>query len=166
MVKISLLIILQIFILVYASEDEVEGKVYQLIQEKVYKNFDEYDIISTLPIPKSYIKTLDDKNVDDVNCKFKGVSNLYLYLHCDFISSQKVISSFPITLRIKEGGKVVVEKNRKVSVLYIDRNIKIKMLGIALQSGKVGDYIEVKNISTGKVLKGKVVSSDEVIIEP
>lgn len=163
--RFILLSILQLFMMVYASE-EIEHKVYRLIQEKIYKEFSDYSIVSILPIPKSYLKTLEGKEFDSINCKSKGNSNLYLYLDCEFINDNQPVSSFPVTVRIKEGSKVLIEKNKKVDILYIDKNIKIKMLGVSLKSGKLGDYIEVKNLSTGKILKGKVISDSEVLIEP
>lgn len=60
--RFILLSILQLFMMVYASE-EIEHKVYRLIQEKIYKEFSDYSIVSILPIPKSYLKTLKVKSL-------------------------------------------------------------------------------------------------------
>lgn len=145
--------------------DEVEPKIYKMVQEYVFTEFGEHGVQAILPIPKSYMKTLEGKDFDEVKCRLKGKSNLYLYLDCDFMFKGQKVSSFPITTRIREGSKVAVEKNQKVAIVYVSKNLRISILGVALQNGKIGDYIEVKNLSTGKVLKGKVVSEGEVLIE-
>lgn len=159
------IIILLLSFKVYSQED-LESKVNQMVSEHVYSNFSSYEIISILPISKSYIKILEGKEFDSVVCKSKGSSNLYLYLGCSFKHMGVDVASFPVTVRIKEGSKVAIEKNKKVSILYIEKNFRISLLGVALQSGKIGDIIEVKNISTGKVLKGRVISETEVLVEP
>ncbi len=50
-----------------------------------------------------------------------------------------------------------VFKNRNVKILYSKGALNIELLGLALENGALGDIIRVKNISTNKVIKCKVV---------
>jgi len=81
------------------------------------------------------------------------------------LKDEEIVATIPITFRISATTKWAVVKNQKVSIVYLNKNIKIQMLGVALENGKEGDYIKVKNISTGKELVGKVISNDTVLIE-
>ncbi len=56
-----------------------------------------------------------------------------------------------------------VKRRSSVKILYRKNGIKIELLGIALENGKRGDIIRVKNISTNKVLRCKVLSSGSVL---
>ena len=49
---------------------------------------------------------------------------------------------------IKEGQKVKIEHKVKGLLIVVD--------GIALKSGMKGDYLEVKNENSGKIIKGWV----------
>ncbi|MEZ0323931.1 MAG: flagellar basal body P-ring formation chaperone FlgA [Hydrogenothermaceae bacterium] len=147
------------------GDEDLNSKLDKMLNSYVKENFNQYEIISLVPIAKSYVKTLEGKDFDKVECTSKGNSSMYLYLNCSFLNGNQLVSSFPVTFRIKEGGKPIIEKNKKVDIIYIIKNLKIKIMGVALQSGKIGDVIEVKNISTGKILKGKVISENEVLIE-
>lgn len=161
---VYLFLLLIFFSGVFADED-VEVKLNKMLGDYVYSNFRDYDVISILPVAKSYIKTLMGKDFDDVNCKSKGNSGMYLYLDCQFLENGKPVSSFPVTVRIKDKGNETVRKDQKITIIYTSKNIKIGLLGVAMNSGKVGDVIEVKNISTGKVLKARVLSNTEVLVE-
>ncbi len=59
-----------------------------------------------------------------------------------------------------------VFKNAPVRVVYVSNNIRIEMVGQALQNGALGDIIEVKNISTGKKLLCRVIGSGVVEFVP
>ena len=58
--------------------------------------------------------------------------------------------------------RYAVKKRQNVTILYRKGAIKIKLLGLALQNGMVGDIIKVKNIGSGKVLLCEVVSPSVV----
>ncbi|MEJ5173675.1 MAG: flagellar basal body P-ring formation chaperone FlgA [Hydrogenothermaceae bacterium] len=147
------------------GNEDLNSKLDKMLNDYVKENFSQYEIVSLVPIAKSYIKTLEGKEFSKVECKSKGSSSLYLYLDCSFYKDDQLIASFPVTFRIKEGVRPVVEKNRKVDIVYISKNLRIKIMGVAVQSGKVGDIIEVKNMSTGKILRGRVISENEVLVE-
>ncbi len=55
-----------------------------------------------------------------------------------------------------------VKKRRNVKIVYQKGAIHIELLGLALQNGRVGDIVRVKNLSTNKVLRCKVLRSGVV----
>ena len=151
------------FLCVNAGEKLEKAK--SLALEYARENFKDVDIIDVVKIPKSFEKNISG-DFNRLECKSKGKSSLYLYITCDLFSEEgKLVGQLPITFRIKETTAETVQKNQKISIVYLNKNIKIKLLGVALENGKEGDYIKVKNISTGKELIGKIISSEEVLVE-
>ncbi len=55
-----------------------------------------------------------------------------------------------------------VKRKRSVKIIYQRGAIHIELLGIALENGNVGDIIRVKNLSSNKVLRCKVLSDGVV----
>ena len=55
-----------------------------------------------------------------------------------------------------------VKKNSSVKIIYRKGPIRIELLGLALENGKKGDIIKVKNLSSNKVLRCEVLSSGSV----
>lgn len=59
-----------------------------------------------------------------------------------------------------------VKRGDKIAIVVSFGTMKITDKGEALQKGNMGDLIEVKNLRTGKTLKGTVISKDTVEIAP
>jgi len=53
----------------------------------------------------------------------------------------------------------IVFKQKKVKIVYKKGAIKIELVGIALENGVKNQIIRVKNISTNRIIKCKVVSA-------
>ena len=50
-------------------------------------------------------------------------------------------------------------------IIYADLNgINVKMAGNALQNGHLNEWIKVRNISSGKVVEGKIVNEKKILI--
>lgn len=58
----------------------------------------------------------------------------------------------------------LIRQNDSVSIIYNQSNIKLRTMGIALQSGAIGDNIKVKNESTGIIVHGFVKGKNLVEI--
>lgn len=58
-----------------------------------------------------------------------------------------------------------VKKGNRVTLKFIKRNLLIETIGIALESGKIGDTIKVKNPETNKILIGTVVDEGAVSLK-
>ncbi|MDH3892627.1 MAG: flagellar basal body P-ring formation chaperone FlgA [candidate division Zixibacteria bacterium] len=59
-----------------------------------------------------------------------------------------------------------VENGRDVSIVYTEGMCRISADGRALQAGLAGDYIKVKNKSSGKIILARVVDATAVAVDP
>lgn len=59
-----------------------------------------------------------------------------------------------------------IEAGREVSVVYSDGLCNITAAGVAMQTGMAGDYIRVKNRSSGKIIMARIVDESAVAIDP
>lgn len=59
-----------------------------------------------------------------------------------------------------------VEFGRDVAIVYIDGLCRISTEGKALQSGLAGEYIKVKNKSSGKIILARIVDATAVAVDP
>ena len=50
----------------------------------------------------------------------------------------------------------------QVTISYQGKHISVQMEGIALENGQYGDWINVKNTKSGKVILAKVVAEKKV----
>ena len=57
---------------------------------------------------------------------------------------------------------VIIKRNQMVYIIARGKNFVVKARGLALQEGREGANIKVKNISSKKILLGKVISPEEV----
>ena len=90
-----------------------------------------------------------------------------------FHSPDEVIGKVPA--RVLKAGQllrrnmvqmpVAVEVGTPVNILVDMNGIQVKAEGIALQKGRIGAYIRVKNARSGKFLRGKVIDAHTVQIE-
>jgi len=56
-----------------------------------------------------------------------------------------------------------IKPNTKVKIIYDKNGLRIELLGKTVEGGKIGDIIKVKNISTNKVIKCKVLDTNTVL---
>ena len=90
-----------------------------------------------------------------------------------FHSLDEVIGKVPA--RVLKAGQVLrrnmvqmpvaVEVGTPVNLLVDMNGIQVKAEGIAMQKGRIGAYIRVKNARSGKFLRGKVIDAHTVQIE-
>ena len=58
----------------------------------------------------------------------------------------------------------MIGKDMKVSIIHKSKYITVQMDGIALENGQYGDWINVKNIKSGRIILAKVVAEKKVNI--
>lgn len=83
----------------------------------------------------------------------------------DTIYSEKLLAGTKLEDKHIESNSSV-KKGDKIAIVVSFGTMKITDKGEALQKGNMGDLIEVKNLRTGKTLKGTVISKDTVEIAP
>ena len=59
-----------------------------------------------------------------------------------------------------------VESGREVSIVYTNGLCRISAQGVILQKGMAGDYVKVKNKSSGKIVLARVVDKSAVTVDP
>ncbi len=59
-----------------------------------------------------------------------------------------------------------VEAGREVTIVYTNGLCQVSTTGIALQPGRAGDYVRVKNKSSSKIIYARIVDSKVVAVDP
>lgn len=75
------------------------------------------------------------------------------------ISPNRIIN--PINLKLAK----LISKGDIVSITAITDGIKVTVKGMALQQGRLGEMINVKNLTSKKIIEAKVVSNKDVLIK-
>jgi flagella basal body P-ring formation protein FlgA len=75
-----------------------------------------------------------------------------------FIGAGSALSSNQVRARI------LVHKGDQVRIIAGDNEVAIEVAGTALESGEKGKQIRVQNLSSQKIIKGKILSADSVIV--
>lgn len=58
----------------------------------------------------------------------------------------------------------LIKKGDQVRIIVSTDQVAIEMLGIALESGEKGKQIRVQNQSSGKIIKGNILSADSILV--
>ncbi len=72
------------------------------------------------------------------------------------IKAGSVIKPFMVT------PDYAVKKRKNVKIIYQKGAIRIELLGLALDNGNIGDTVRIKNLSSNKVLRCKVLQNGVV----
>jgi len=104
---------------------------------------------------------------EDITIELKPISRLPQ----DVILDKDSVIGKEVRMSLKAGTilryshierPVVIKRNQMVYIVARGKNFIVKAKGIALQDGRSGSNIKVKNISSKKILWGRVISSEEV----
>lgn len=57
---------------------------------------------------------------------------------------------------------LLIKRNQEVEILAKGKNFIVKTKGIALQNGRMNEFIKVKNLSSQKIIQGKVIAEGVV----
>ena len=88
-------------------------------------------------------------------------SDKYFRVRWKFTDNGRVVKSFVVSVKVNP--HYLVKRGNPVKVVYVKGPIKIEIIGIALENGREGDIIKVKNPSTGKILPCRVVGENVVL---
>lgn len=87
-----------------------------------------------------------------------------------FFKASEIVGS-KIKRSVNKGGLLTtssmyldydVEKGHAVDVVFQSNRIRLETLGMALESGLIGDTVSVKNRQSGKLLRGVVIEKNRV----
>ncbi|MFT2110689.1 flagellar basal body P-ring formation chaperone FlgA [Marinomonas sp. 2405UD68-3] len=79
------------------------------------------------------------------------------------IASRNININTVITDKITE-LPIIIKKGSRIVIKAQSSTISIKMNGESLENGVLGQQIRVKNTSSGRIVYGKVVSSNEILV--
>ncbi len=127
---------------------------------KVFKKV----VLARNHIRRNQVLTPDDIQLVEIDTK--NLSHGYFLQIKDVIG--KVARRVILKNRIVHPNSLKFAKLiRKGDVIYltaVNQAIKVSVKGIALQNGQLGQFIAVKNLTSKKVIEGKVVGKKEVYI--
>jgi flagella basal body P-ring formation protein FlgA len=58
----------------------------------------------------------------------------------------------------------MIEENMQVTIIHHGKHISVQMEGVALENGQYGDWINVKNRKSGRIILAKVIAEKKVKI--
>ena len=120
-------------------------------------------IVSNKGLKRDYILKKEDLKIEyfsqvGSNTTFKNISNLVGRKLKISLKEGQIIRDrhLKINWDIKEGQKVKIEHKKGNLLILVD--------GVAVTSGMTGDYLEVKNQNSGKVIRGWVKNNKKITI--
>ena len=116
------------------------------------KNLKRGDTLKKEDIQKKYLSHIGSSNTFTASYKIIGRKLKVPLKEGQIIRERHLIKNW----LIKEGQKVKIEHKVKGLLIVVD--------GIALKSGMKGDYLEVKNENSGKIIKGWVKNNKKITI--
>lgn len=141
--------------------------------EVVYNDFTKEDITGRcivfieIPVAARMIKVgeiIDYNDLDTVSTKL--VNRIAHYVtDIDVLVGMKAKKNLIAGAMIKSNDIVkppILELHDTVNILYSFNNIEIKVSGVSMGSGAVGDKVKVKNIDTGAILVGNIINKNTV----
>lgn len=141
----------------------------EMLKEYVFRQVSEegYTPVELTTIPAGKKDLLDRVDFDTVDCEIRSRSSMYLNLDCKLLKSERQVDSVKVAVRVRQHTPKPqhIEKNGKVNIVYLNRNIRIVTEGVALEKGSPGQQIRVKVVATGKVIRGVVMSANEVVVQ-
>ena len=57
-----------------------------------------------------------------------------------------------------------IKKGQKVSIIARSGSLQVSMPGKALDSGHTGDHIRIRNLSSKRVIEGRIIGPDQILI--
>ncbi len=81
-----------------------------------------------------------------------------------FVLNKTILKGQPLKFQLFS-PKEIVKYNVPTKILLKNRNIQILHTGIPLRSAKYGEYVELKSTTNNKLLNGKVIDQNTVVIE-
>ncbi len=136
--------------------------------QKVIKTYRAYLHLQTYA--KAVIAKRDIPKGKVISRKDIVVKKIQVRNRRSLLSEEDIVGSVA-KINIYKGKKITkymiapnytIHKRQLVKILYDKGPIHIELLGVALQNGKRGDIIKVKNLSSNKVLVCKVLSNGVV----
>jgi flagella basal body P-ring formation protein FlgA len=143
-----------------------EGDVVESGQVRMkIRQFDDVIVLS------DKIKSREPLSKDKLVIKRMEITSL----HEKPLRSIKALNDYRTKRNLKKGTilttaaielKPDIEPGREVSIVYVDGLCRVTTAGVALQSGLAGEYVKVKNKTSGKIIVARIVDETAVAVDP
>ncbi|NPA52965.1 MAG: flagellar basal body P-ring formation protein FlgA [Aquificae bacterium] len=118
-------------------------------------------IIAKHQIPKGHKITEEDlKTVEMSNVRDEFIENIEQAV--GKIAKRKIPKDSPIKEYDLKPDFIIKKKDR-VKIIYDSGTIRVELTGIALENGEKGKTIKIKNLSSGKKIKCKIIDQKTVL---
>ena len=143
------------------SNTQNDWKVYVPFKVKILTDV----LIAARTLPKGTLLTESDFKIASVDSKklrsayFTNPSQVKGLITKSTIYSGRVISAKKLRL------PQLIHRGDPVTITAINSAIRVSMKGIAIENGKLGDRIRVKNLSSSQIIDAKIVAKQQVEIK-
>jgi len=129
--------------------------------------FGRYESYIEVPVTSRFIKAGEIILASDITAVKTKISRLrenYITGEEDIVGMQakKHLSSGSLVKTNELSRPVVIKMHDPVNITYTSGSIDLKISGISLGSGAIGDTLRVKNEDTGAVMLGRIVNKNTV----
>lgn len=129
--------------------------------------FGRFETFIEIPVTSRFIKAGEIILAGDITTVKTKVSRLrenYITSEEDIIGMQakKHLSSGSLIKMNELSRPVVIKMHDPVNIIYTSGNIDLKISGISLGNGAVGDTLRVKNEDSGAVMLGRIINKNTV----
>lgn len=128
-----------------------------------------YDEIISVPVLQNTVQRGDIINNNDILFKeinSKKARRNYIIDIENLVGKQakRTLVANRILRSNSVSEPILVKRNQTVSVVYRNKFVVLQMMGKALEKGKKGDMIKIKNVASDKILFAEVISPQKVMI--
>ena|SRR5437870_3962250 len=151
---------LQSFLVAVDVADKEEARLWVKTEIRVFDNV----VVNSFPLAHHELV-----NPKDVRLERRDVSSLSAkpFSRVDDVIGQQAVRAIEVneilTQKVLE-RPTLMKRGSSITLVYETGNLRIETAGIAEEGGKTGDFIQVKNASSGKALRGMVVDGRVVKI--
>jgi len=128
-----------------------------LIKTKAYKAKSGLSTMTPILIAKDFVEVnISDKGYIKY---FNDIKNVRFYRLNKYLRKGDLIKAHDMS------PKTLIKYGQRVSIAVKSGLINVKTIGMAKKSGKIGDFIEIQNLKTKKIILGKIVDFNKVMVE-
>ena len=143
----------------------IDGKKYTQIRCSMRLHVYEQVVTAARQLQPEQLLTRDDLRIEE---REDDGSVMKRYTSIDQLLGKVVSRVTPQGTIINSGivkNPVVIKAYTKVYISADINGVQVATEGMAMENGRLGMYIGVKNVTTGRIVRGKVIDQQHVLVE-
>ncbi|MGQ9632110.1 MAG: flagellar basal body P-ring formation chaperone FlgA [bacterium] len=142
----------------------VDGRVYRTIYVGVKIRVHKYVVVAKRDLKAKHVVDLGD--VELMRQEVTGISPQCIYASKDVLGKRitTFVKSGTILLRRMIDEPLAIERGKTVNIIAVVGSVTVSALGQVRKGGRINDVIEVENLTSNKVIKGKVLDANNVLV--